>query len=162
MPSRLLDVGPPKTDTLRLCCSKNNKTSKYVALSHCWGMLTEAGTPKFCTTDCNIKARQNGFDVSELPKTFRDAAGSLRIWTYNTSGLTLFASYKGTRKIGSLRPSACKTATQTPIVQSLQRQPLILMQGSLSLLYAVSTSTYKIPQADSFMSVRKSMISTTT
>jgi hypothetical protein len=73
MPSRLLDVGPPKTDTLRLCCSKNNKTSKYVALSHCWGMLTEAETPKFCTTDYNIKARQNGFDVSELPKTFRDA-----------------------------------------------------------------------------------------
>jgi hypothetical protein len=73
MPSRLLDVGPPKTNTLRLCCSIKNKALTYVALSYCWGMLTEAGTPKFCTTDDNIKARQNGFDVSELPKTFRDA-----------------------------------------------------------------------------------------
>jgi hypothetical protein len=73
MPSRLLDVGPPKTNTLRLSCSKKNKTLKYVALSHCWGMLTEAGTPNFCTTDDNIKARQNGFDIFELPKTFRDA-----------------------------------------------------------------------------------------
>jgi hypothetical protein len=73
MPSRLLDVGPAKTDTLRLCCSNKNKTLKYVALSHCWGMLSETGTPKFCTTHDNIKARRNGFDVSKLPKTFRDA-----------------------------------------------------------------------------------------
>jgi hypothetical protein len=73
MPSRLLDVGPTKTDTLRLCCSNKNKTLKYVALSHCWGVLTKAEKHKFCTTDENIKARQNGFDVSELPKTFRDA-----------------------------------------------------------------------------------------
>jgi hypothetical protein len=36
-------------------------------------MLNEAGTLKFCTTDDNIKARQNGFDVSELLKTFCDA-----------------------------------------------------------------------------------------
>jgi hypothetical protein len=73
MPSRLLDVGPADTDTLRLCCSNKNKTLKYVALSHCWGVLTEAEKRQVCTTDENIKARQNGIDVSELPKTFRDA-----------------------------------------------------------------------------------------
>ncbi|KAF2820942.1 hypothetical protein CC86DRAFT_374182 [Ophiobolus disseminans] len=73
MPSRLLDVGPADTDTLRLCCSNKNKTLDYVALSHCWGVLTEAEKRKFCTTNENIKAQQNGFDVSELPKTFRDA-----------------------------------------------------------------------------------------
>jgi hypothetical protein len=72
-PSRLLDVGPADTDTLRLCCSNKNKTLKYVALSHCWGVLTKPEKRQFCTTDKNIKARQNGFDVSELPKTFRDA-----------------------------------------------------------------------------------------
>jgi hypothetical protein len=73
MPSRLLDVGPANTDTLRLCCSNKNKTLNYIALSHCWGVLAEAEKRKFCTTDKNIKARQNGFDISELPKTFRDA-----------------------------------------------------------------------------------------
>jgi hypothetical protein len=73
MPSRLLDVGPADTDTLRLCCCNKNKTLKYVSLSHCWGVLTEAEKRQFCTTDYNIKARQNGFDVSELLKTFRDA-----------------------------------------------------------------------------------------
>jgi hypothetical protein len=65
------------------------------------------------------------------------------------------------RKIGSPKLSACKTSTRAPIAQSLQRRPSILMQGFMSVLYAVSTFTYKIPQADSFMSVLKSMISTT-
>jgi hypothetical protein len=73
IPSRLLDVGTSSTGTLRLCCSNKNKILNYVALSHCWGILTAAEKRKFCTTDENIKTRQNGFDVSELPKTFRDA-----------------------------------------------------------------------------------------
>jgi hypothetical protein len=73
MPSRVLDVGPRNSDTLRLCCSNENKTLKYVALSHCWGKVPEAEKRKFCTTDENIKARQDGFNVLELPKTFRDA-----------------------------------------------------------------------------------------
>jgi hypothetical protein len=73
IPTRLLDVGTTKTGTLRLCCSNKNKTLKYVALSHCWGKPTEEEKRQFCTTDENIEVRQNGFDISELPKTFRDA-----------------------------------------------------------------------------------------
>jgi hypothetical protein len=73
IPSRLLYVGPANTDTLRLCCSNEDKTLRYVALSHCWGMLTEAEKRQFCTTDENVNGRQNGFDISELPNTFRDA-----------------------------------------------------------------------------------------
>jgi hypothetical protein len=73
VPSRLLAVGPAKTDTVRLRCFNKSETLQYVALSHCWGILTEAEKRQFCTTDENIKARKNGFDVSELPKTFRDA-----------------------------------------------------------------------------------------
>jgi hypothetical protein len=59
---------------------------KYVALSHCWGKVSEEEKRQFCTTDENIKARQKGFDVSELPKTFRDAVrvaqnlGILYLW----------------------------------------------------------------------------------
>jgi hypothetical protein len=73
MPTRLLDVGPANTESLRLCCSNKNKRLKYVALSHCWGKVSAEEKRQFCTTDENIKARQKGFDVSELPKTFRDA-----------------------------------------------------------------------------------------
>ncbi|KAF2785795.1 HET-domain-containing protein [Melanomma pulvis-pyrius CBS 109.77] len=46
---------------------------KYVALSHCWGKITEDNKRQFCTTDNNIKARLVGFNLSELPKTFQDA-----------------------------------------------------------------------------------------
>jgi hypothetical protein len=73
MPTRLLDVGPANTKILRLCCSNKRKTLQYVALSHCWGKVSPEEKGQFCTTDENIKARQNEFDVSELPKTFRDA-----------------------------------------------------------------------------------------
>jgi hypothetical protein len=162
MPSRLLDVGPAKTDTLRLCCSNKNKTLKYVALSHCWGMLSETGTPKFCTTHDNIKARRNGFDVSKLPKTFRDAVRVTQNLGIQYLWIDSLCIIRGTRKIRSLKLSACKTSTRVPTVQSLQRRPSILMQGFLSVLYAVSTFTYKILQADNLMSVLKSMISTTT
>ena len=73
MPNRLLHVGPANTTTLRLCCSNENATLEYVALSHCWGQVSDKEKREFCTTDKNIKERQDGFDVSKLPKTFRDA-----------------------------------------------------------------------------------------
>jgi hypothetical protein len=38
-------------------------------------------------------------------------SGSLRLWVYNISGSILFASYRGIKKIGSLKPSACKMST---------------------------------------------------
>jgi hypothetical protein len=46
---------------------------EYIVLSHCWGKLTEERKREFCTTDDNIKARLEGFSLSTLPKTFRDA-----------------------------------------------------------------------------------------
>jgi hypothetical protein len=72
-PSRLLDVGTTNTSTLRLCYSNENETPKYLALSHCWGEVSKEKQPQFCTTNENIEQRLNGFDISELPKTFRDA-----------------------------------------------------------------------------------------
>jgi len=71
LPKRLLNVEDP--DVLRLYCPKKNDRVKYVALSHCWGKLTDKNKRQFCTTDDNIKARLKGFSFSALPKTFRDA-----------------------------------------------------------------------------------------
>ena len=73
LPTRLLYVGDPNPDVLRLYCPKKNNRVKYVALSHCWGKLTDENKRQFCTTNDNIKARINGFSFSELPRTFRDA-----------------------------------------------------------------------------------------
>ena len=73
LPKRLLYVGDPDSDVLRLDRPKGNDRVKYVALSHCWGNLTNENKRQFSTTDDNIEARLKGFSFSELPKTFRDA-----------------------------------------------------------------------------------------
>jgi hypothetical protein len=73
LPSRLLDVGNPDLDILRLFCPKKKEVVEYAALSHCWGQPTNENKRQFCTTDDNIKQRLKGFTFSELPKTFRDA-----------------------------------------------------------------------------------------
>jgi hypothetical protein len=73
LPSRLLDIGNPNFDNLRLFCPKKKDQVEYVALSHSWGKLTVENKRQFCTTDNNIDERLKGFTFSELPKTFRDA-----------------------------------------------------------------------------------------
>ena len=73
LPTRLLYIGGPNTDALRLYCPKKYDIMEYVALSHCWGELTPKNKLQFCTTNNNIKARLKKFSFSELPKTFQDA-----------------------------------------------------------------------------------------
>lgn len=73
LPSRLLDIGNPDLDILRLFFPEKKQEIKYVAFSHCWGRLTEENKRQFCTTNDNVKERQKYFTLSELPKTFRDA-----------------------------------------------------------------------------------------
>ena len=73
LPTRLLYVGDPDPNVLRLYCPKGNNGVKYIALSHCWGKLTYENKRQFCTNSDNIKARLKGFSFSELPKTFQDA-----------------------------------------------------------------------------------------
>ncbi|RDW58909.1 hypothetical protein BP6252_13385 [Coleophoma cylindrospora] len=72
MPTRLIAVG----ETLRLVNSASIDKSAYVALSHCWGPLTEA--EKFCTYMSNIADLQQYIDFARLPRTFRDAVDVTR------------------------------------------------------------------------------------
>ena len=73
LPTRLLYVGDPDPNVLRLYHPKESDGVKYIALSHCWGKLTYENKRQFCTNGDNIKARLKGFSFSELPKTFQDA-----------------------------------------------------------------------------------------
>jgi len=73
MPTRLLYVGDLILDSLRLHCPKKNDRIRYIALSHCWGELSDDHKRQFCTTDDNINARLKEFSFSKLPKTFQDA-----------------------------------------------------------------------------------------
>jgi hypothetical protein len=79
LPTRLLYVGAVDNpsynpDFLRLDLgSQIRAVTKYIALSHRWGKLSDQEKEKFCTSQKNIKRRLGGFSLSDLPKTFRDA-----------------------------------------------------------------------------------------
>jgi Heterokaryon incompatibility protein (HET) len=74
LPTRLVHVGDPDPDVLRLYCPTQSDRAEYIALSHCWGKEPPTKeNPQFCTTNDNIENRRNGFGLSELPKTFQDA-----------------------------------------------------------------------------------------
>ncbi|RBR11624.1 hypothetical protein FVER53590_14177 [Fusarium verticillioides] len=67
MPTRLISVHEP----VHLLDSSSINPTDYIALSHCWGKLTE--DQKFCTYKRNIAQVRTKIDTDRLPKTFRDA-----------------------------------------------------------------------------------------
>lgn len=74
MPTRVIDVGDGHT--ARLILTDKDKISQgahYVALSHCWGKLTEEQKKEWCTTISNVKDRTQGFLIANLARTFQDA-----------------------------------------------------------------------------------------
>ncbi|KAF2827445.1 HET-domain-containing protein [Ophiobolus disseminans] len=73
LPKRVVDIGDDSTHTLRLYCPEEDEKARYTILSHCWG-----GTSPFLTLQSNIDALKQGFDIAELPTTFRDAVAFTR------------------------------------------------------------------------------------
>ena len=65
LPTRVIDV---RNDTLRLLDPSPSGTHPYVALSHCWGTCRS-----FLTTRKNLEDHKRGFNIQDLPTTFRDA-----------------------------------------------------------------------------------------
>ncbi|TLD22983.1 hypothetical protein PspLS_07044 [Pyricularia sp. CBS 133598] len=72
LPSFLLDVGydgPADQNSIRLHATCEGETSRYTALSHCWG-----GVVSVMTTKDTLEAHtSSGIPFSSLPATFRDA-----------------------------------------------------------------------------------------
>ncbi|KAH7071609.1 hypothetical protein FB567DRAFT_206966 [Paraphoma chrysanthemicola] len=70
LPTRLLDLGEVDTQNrIRIVLSRHlSPDTRYVSLSHCWG----ANVP-FQLTTSTIDMMKAGFDLDELPKTFRNA-----------------------------------------------------------------------------------------
>ncbi|KAL3294621.1 HET-domain-containing protein [Colletotrichum asianum] len=67
VPTRLIDV----QDGLRLVTSLSDKTTKYVALSHCWGKLED--NQRFCLFKDNIDQFHASITFDLLPQNFKDA-----------------------------------------------------------------------------------------
>ncbi|KAK8093522.1 hypothetical protein PG997_000207 [Apiospora hydei] len=77
MPTRVIDVGTLSKPVVRLVETSDMKTrARYVALSHCWGQLTDA--EKFCTTRSTLNANKTHIPLDRLPKNFRDAVAVAR------------------------------------------------------------------------------------
>jgi hypothetical protein len=71
LPTRVLDVGDGDSGTVRLSCGTRGQQGRYLALSHRWGSPEQHR--KFCTYTTNIEKFKQSIDISEFPRTFRDA-----------------------------------------------------------------------------------------
>jgi len=75
LPTRVIHVtGDASNFSLRLIESNDQdspKKGKYIALSHCWGLINESS--KFCTYKSNLGVRKQRIEYGNLPRTFRDA-----------------------------------------------------------------------------------------
>lgn len=65
MPKRILEIS---TESVYLREATSN-SAKYACLSHCWG----TGGPTITLTKATMSSLSQGYAVSEMPKTFRDA-----------------------------------------------------------------------------------------
>ncbi|KAK6069629.1 HET domain-containing protein [Seiridium cupressi] len=72
LPSRVLDIGEPTSETIRLVVPSEGggavQTGHYAALSYSWGSCSN-----FTLTATTLDSRKRGFHASELPLTLRDA-----------------------------------------------------------------------------------------
>ncbi|KAK8024695.1 hypothetical protein PG990_002518 [Apiospora arundinis] len=74
MPTRVIDVGTASAPVLRLVETSSDSRrlrAKYVALSHCWGQLTD--DEKFCATKETMDSIRDHIPFEKLPQSFRDA-----------------------------------------------------------------------------------------
>jgi hypothetical protein len=73
LPTRVLDVGNDRSDSLHLVCLARGHqiTGRYLALSHRWGSPTFQ--KMFHTLKSNLDTFKDGIEPKSLPRTFRQA-----------------------------------------------------------------------------------------
>lgn len=67
LPHRVLDVGPPTGDVIKVVENCKDLGQRYIALSYCWG-----GHLPLRSTTSNISEMKSGISCDELPRVFRD------------------------------------------------------------------------------------------
>lgn len=71
LPTRVIDF---RASRLQLLDPSPSGSHQYAALSHCWGSCRDS-----LTTRDNLQHRMLGFELTDLPATFRDAVTTTRI-----------------------------------------------------------------------------------
>lgn len=69
LPTRLIDVGDPGADTVKLWETSADDRGEWIAMSHQWGDIKH----HFSTTRTNLPEYLAGIGVKHLPATFKDA-----------------------------------------------------------------------------------------
>ncbi|THV50986.1 hypothetical protein BGAL_0128g00220 [Botrytis galanthina] len=67
LPTRVLQIESETKSLVRLYVSRPDQKDNYIALSYCWG-----GPQNFTTTSSTLEHNMRGFDVDNLPLTFKD------------------------------------------------------------------------------------------
>lgn len=71
LPTRLIDVGTDSNGPIRLIQTNSKMQDRYIALSHCWGQLSD--DQRCCTYESNLNQRMADIPYDQLPATFKDA-----------------------------------------------------------------------------------------
>lgn len=73
LPTRVLDVGDPRSSTVSLRSTGVDEHGDYTALSYCWG-----GPQPITATKGNMSQLTKGVEVTSLPQTLQDAVLTTR------------------------------------------------------------------------------------
>jgi Heterokaryon incompatibility protein (HET) len=68
LPTRVIDIGPQGSHSRPHLHVTNSESAPYITLSYCWG-----GDVPSKTISTNFERYLDGLEISELPKTFKDA-----------------------------------------------------------------------------------------
>jgi hypothetical protein len=114
MPTRVLALcGDDAQPSVQLIESKGRK-GRYLALSHCWGPCWGPIEKRpLRTTSDNHQVHQDGIPFGDLPKTFQILWNSHKALASDTSGSTLFASYKAIARSGIRKQRRWEVYTRT-------------------------------------------------
>lgn len=100
LPTRLVDLGDDRNYLKpRHCITEGLPAdTTYMTLSHCWG----GQTPLQLRKD-NIESFTKGIEISQVPKSFRDAMKVAARLKFLISGLTAYASFRTRQTIGGMK-----------------------------------------------------------
>lgn len=95
LPTRLLEIGEPKANRVRLRLSSelDSTSSKYATLSHCWG---ESKTLRLTLN--SLQRFRDGIAISDLANTFQDAISTAQYLGFKLLWIDSFCIFQDSKE----------------------------------------------------------------
>ncbi|KAI0520865.1 heterokaryon incompatibility protein-domain-containing protein [Xylaria bambusicola] len=181
LPTRVIDVGTPESNSIKIHTTDEGESDDYVTLSYCWG------GPQPLTANSNTVVQLiNGVHESTLPPTVRDAVLTTRrfgfryLWVdalciiqdneddkrreigkmgqiYRNSTVTIVAAHSRSAMGGFLKPELGRT--QTPSFPMAVKIPGSDTNGQVTLTFALSSISTIQPLATRGWAFQEAMLS---